>query len=162
MSRHAPRLSRRPLVGHDQDRPLRVPGLPPAGNHLPLLRQGYILRPPTALASRALEHLCYNLRREDSRLGLARLYEFKLQPGEFAGIHAWEFSGVVLCLSDCVGHLEGDRGDGGGVDGGGQFVEGWGVEMDELIDRSMLTRVTPAVVVEWLGEGGPVEGTSGL
>lgn len=38
----APRLSRRPLVGHEQERPLRAPGLPPAGkhSHLPLLRHG--------------------------------------------------------------------------------------------------------------------------
>lgn len=38
----APRLSRRPLVGHEQDRPLRAPGLSPARKHprLPLLRHG--------------------------------------------------------------------------------------------------------------------------
>lgn len=93
------------------------------------------------------------------------MYNFKLQPGESTGIHAWEFSGVMLCLSDGGGCLEGDRGD-GGVFGGSELsrVGGW-KWVDGPVDvnaRNAGGSVYEAVVVEWLGEGEPVEGASRL
>lgn len=127
-----------------------------------------ILRPPPVFACRALEHRCYNLRREDSRPGLARVYDFKLQPGESTGTHTWEFSGVVLCLSDGGGCLEAGKGDGGGVFGGGEElsrVGGW-KWVDGPIDvdtRNAGGSVYKAFVVEWLREGiDPAEGASRL
>lgn len=124
-----------------------------------------ILKPPPVLASRTLDHRCYNLRREDSRAGLARVYDFKLQIGESTGVHTWDFSGVVLCLSDGGGGLEGDSGD-GGVFGGGELsrVGGWKwVDGPVSVNaRNAGDGVYEAVVVEWVGKGEPVDGASRL
>lgn len=119
-----------------------------------------VLRPPPVFASRALEHQCYSLRREDSRPGLARVYHFKLQPGESTGHHTWEFSGVVLCLSDGGGGLEAGKGDGGGVFGGKGLSRVGGFKwVDGPVDvdvRNSGDSVYEAFVVEWLREGDPV------
>lgn len=142
--------------------------LPPENAHTSHFFAMEILRPPPVFATRALEHRCYNLRREDSRPGLARVYDFRLGPGESTGPHAWGFSGVVLCLSDGGGCLESEIGkDGGdGVFGGSELskVGGW-----KWIDgpreanvRNGGSGVYEAYLVEWLGEGEPVEGSSRL
>ncbi|CAB1113091.1 unnamed protein product [Ectocarpus sp. CCAP 1310/34] len=121
-----------------------------------------ILRPPPTCSRRALDHRCYSLREEDSRPGLARVYDFRLEPGESTGPHTLGFSGVVLCLSDGGGSLEAD----GGVFAGGELskVGGW-----KWIDgpvsanaRNAGGSVYQAFVVEWLGEGHSVEGLSRL
>lgn len=121
-----------------------------------------ILRPPPTTATRPLDHRCYSLRKDDSRSGLARVYDFKLQPGESTGLHKWQFCGVVLCLSDGGGCLEAGKGD-GGVFAGGELskVGGW-KWVDGPMDvnaRNAGASVYEAFVVEWLGEGGAVEGS---
>ncbi|CAM9837412.1 unnamed protein product [Scytosiphon promiscuus] len=142
--------------------------LPPENKHTSHFFAMEILRPPPVSATRALEHRCYNLRREDSRPGLARVYHFRLRPGESTGPHAWGFCGVVLCLSDGGGRVEAEGGNDGSdrVFGGGELskVGGW-KWVDgpvEVNARNGGSGVYEAYVVEWLGEGEPVEGSSRL
>lgn len=128
-----------------------------------------ILKPPPVLARGALEHPCYTLRPEDSRPGLARVYNFALRAGESTGFHTWDFCGMVLCLS--CSDIEAAGGGGGPEDrdnpfAGGELsrVGGW-----KWVEGPVPVTVTnngdhtyEAIVVEWLGPGLPAEGTSRL
>lgn len=128
-----------------------------------------ILKPPPVFDMRPLEHRCYNFRRDDSRPGLARVYDLRLQPGESTGPHTWNFCGVVLCLCDGGGRTEAGSGAGGkGSDpfedgqlsrvGGYKWVDGpVGIDVTNAGDS-----VYKAMVVEWLGAGEAVGGGSRL
>lgn len=128
-----------------------------------------VLKPPPIVADRALDHAYYSLRSEESRSGLARVYSFKLEPGESTGLHVLHFCGIILCLSDGGGRIETKRGSGDeGVDpyggaelsrvGGFKWIEG-PVDVDA---RNAGDSVYEAVVVEWLAKGTDVGASSRL
>lgn len=128
-----------------------------------------ILKPPSVVATSALEHRCYNIRPAYTKPGLARVYDFKLQPGDSTGLHTWGFCGIVLCLRDGGGRVDAGDANGemfSGPFGGGNLsrVGGW-----EWVDgpvtlnaRNAGSGVYEAIVVEWLGEAGPAAETSRL
>lgn len=124
-----------------------------------------ILRPPPVLSSRALEHRCYRLRREDSRPGIARVYDLRLDPGESTGSHRWNFCGVILCLEiGEEGRVKADHPEDPFHDGVLSRVGGWKwingpVDIDA---RNTSDRAFVAIVAEWLGENEAVDGGSRL
>ena len=131
-----------------------------------------ILKPPPVVSNSPLMHRSYKLRKDFSRAGLARVYEFKVEPGESTGPHSWDFYGVVVCLSDGGGKIDavgdsdsdvqGRRGpfEDGVLSrvGGWKWVEG-PVDVDV---RNAGERPYEAIVVEWLGESGEVDGVARL
>lgn len=128
-----------------------------------------ILKPPPVVATSALEHRCYNLRPGYSRPGLARVYDFKLQPGDSTGLHTWGFCGIVLCLRDGGRGVDAGDAEGGvssGPFGGGDLsrVGRWKwVDGPVTVNaRNAGSGVYEAIVVEWLGEAEAAGGNSRL
>lgn len=139
-----------------------------------------IIRPPPPGLSKVspLQHPCYRLRPEDSRAGIARVYDFRLGPGVSTGSHSLGFIGVILCLAagegggvESTGGGTGSSGQGGTLTRRGLFddgslsrVGGWKwIEGDEEVDvRNSSDGMYEAVVVEWLAEGQAVESTARL
>lgn len=149
----------------------------PENTHPSIFFAMEILRPPPPELTQAgaLEHTCYRLRREDSRAGIARVYDLKLEPGQSTGWHSLGFMGVILCLA--IGEGKGIVSAGGGApsgergapldpfeDGSLSRVGGWKwIEGAEGVNaRNDSDGAYEAVVVEWLGEGQVVDNAARL
>lgn len=131
-------------------------------------------RPKTG---RPIEHPCYRLRRDDSRAGIARVYDFQLRAGESTGLHSWSMCGVILCLAigtggrvesnaaaEPAGGLREEAGGNPFEDGVLSHVGGW-KWVDEPVSfdvRNNSDKTYEAIVVEWLGEEEPVDGNARL